>query len=91
MAKDILVHGRLYVSENHICFHSNLFGWITDVVVPFQEVQTIEKKMTALVIPNAIGVTTGKEKVRYILLCNADHSSIPSLLLSLETQHTMYS
>jgi hypothetical protein len=64
LAKDILVHGRLYVSENHICFHSNLFGWITDVVIPFAEVQTIEKKMTALVIPNAIGVTTSKEKVR---------------------------
>lgn len=31
LAKDILVHGRLYVSENHICFHSNLFGWVTDV------------------------------------------------------------
>lgn len=63
LAKDILVHGRLYVSENHICFHSNLFGWITDVVIPFAEVQTIDKKMTALVIPNAIGVTTSKEKV----------------------------
>ena len=29
--KDILVQGRLYVSENHICFHANIFGWVTDV------------------------------------------------------------
>lgn len=76
LAKDILVHGRLYVSENHICFHSNLFGWITDVVIPFAEVQTIEKKMTALVIPNAIGVMTSKEKVREASVTRA-HSSIP--------------
>ncbi|BEJ10935.1 hypothetical protein CspHIS471_0103570 [Cutaneotrichosporon sp. HIS471] len=72
LAKDILVHGRLYVSENHICFHSNLFGWITDVVIPFGEVQTIEKKMTALVIPNAIGVTTNKDKYTFASLISRD-------------------
>ncbi|TXT04993.1 hypothetical protein VHUM_03813 [Vanrija humicola] len=72
LAKDILVHGRLYVSENHICFHSNLFGWVTDVVVPFAEVKTIEKKMTALVIPNAIGVVTGKEKYTFASLISRD-------------------
>lgn len=31
--REILVQGRLYVSENHICFHANIFGWITDVRV----------------------------------------------------------
>ncbi|CAK9779701.1 unnamed protein product [Cutaneotrichosporon oleaginosum] len=72
---DYLIEGRftlLYVSENHICFHSNLFGWITDVVIPFAEVQTIEKKMTALVIPNAIGVTTSKEKYTFASLISRD-------------------
>ncbi|WVR03539.1 hypothetical protein IAU60_000531 [Kwoniella sp. DSM 27419] len=58
LIEDILVQGRLYVSENHICFHANIFGWVTDVVVAFSDVKVIEKKMTALVIPNAIGVYT---------------------------------
>lgn len=31
LSKDILVQGRIYVSENHICFHANIFGWVTDV------------------------------------------------------------
>ena len=31
LSKDILVHGRLYVSENALCFHANIFGWVTDV------------------------------------------------------------
>lgn len=35
----------------------------TQVVVPFNEIRLVEKKMTALVIPNAIGISTGKEKV----------------------------
>ena len=31
MQREILIQGRLYISENHICFHANIFGWITDV------------------------------------------------------------
>jgi hypothetical protein len=31
LSKDILVQGRLYISENHLCFHANIFGWTTDV------------------------------------------------------------
>jgi hypothetical protein len=31
MQREILVQGRIYISENHICFHANIFGWVTDV------------------------------------------------------------
>ena len=31
LQREILIQGRLYISENHVCFHANLFGWITDV------------------------------------------------------------
>ena len=31
LQKEILVHGRMYVSESHICFNSNIFGWVTNV------------------------------------------------------------
>lgn len=33
LQREILIQGRLYISENHICFHANIFGWITDVRV----------------------------------------------------------
>lgn len=33
LQKDILVHGRIYVSEHHLSFHSNILGWITDVSI----------------------------------------------------------
>jgi hypothetical protein len=26
------VQGRMYVSEHYICFNSNIFGWVTNVV-----------------------------------------------------------
>jgi hypothetical protein len=31
LQREILIQGRLYISENHMCFHANLFGWVTDV------------------------------------------------------------
>jgi hypothetical protein len=31
LQREILVQGRIYISENHICFHAKIFGWVTDV------------------------------------------------------------
>lgn len=31
LQKEILVQGRLYVSEHHLCFYANIFGWVTHV------------------------------------------------------------
>ncbi|WWD22486.1 hypothetical protein CI109_106979 [Kwoniella shandongensis] len=78
LAKDILVQGRLYVSENHICFHANIFGWVTD---------TIEKKMTALVIPNAIGVSTPNAKVSDARWPQADPQYTFASLISRDTTY----
>jgi hypothetical protein len=62
LQRDILIQGRLYISENHMCFHANIFGWVTTLVIPFYNVKAIEKRMTAFVIPNAIGVTENSNK-----------------------------
>ncbi|KAI8445098.1 GRAM domain-containing protein, partial [Phakopsora pachyrhizi] len=58
LQRDILVQGRLYVSEQHLCFKANIFGWVTTLAIPFSDVASIDKKMTALIIPNAIQVVT---------------------------------
>jgi len=34
LQREILIQGRLYISENHICFHANIFGWTTNVSIP---------------------------------------------------------
>ncbi|KAI9790060.1 MAG: hypothetical protein M1833_002111 [Piccolia ochrophora] len=56
--KDILLHGRMYVAEGHICFYSNIFGYVTTMVISFDEVVSVEKKSTAVVFPNAIVIHT---------------------------------
>jgi len=58
LQKEILLQGRLYVSEGHICFHSNILGWVTTLVISFDEVMSVEKKSTALLFPNAIVIQT---------------------------------
>ena len=58
LQKDILLHGRFYVSEGHICFNSNIFGYVTTLIISFDEVVSIEKKNTAMFIPNGLIVQT---------------------------------
>ncbi|KAF9961391.1 hypothetical protein BGZ72_003873 [Mortierella alpina] len=58
LQKEILVQGRLYISENHVCFNANIFGWVTNLVIAFSDITAIEKRLTAFVIPNAISIVT---------------------------------
>eukprot|EP00011_Vannellida_sp_DIVA3-517-6-12_P004881 CAMPEP_0114629238 /NCGR_PEP_ID=MMETSP0168-20121206/13253_1 /TAXON_ID=95228 ORGANISM="Vannella sp., Strain DIVA3 517/6/12" /NCGR_SAMPLE_ID=MMETSP0168 /ASSEMBLY_ACC=CAM_ASM_000044 /LENGTH=824 /DNA_ID=CAMNT_0001840685 /DNA_START=27 /DNA_END=2499 /DNA_ORIENTATION=+ len=54
--EDMLVrHGRIFISENHICFSSHIIGEYLKEI-PFANVQKITKKNTAFVVPNAISV-----------------------------------
>lgn len=58
LQKEILLQGRLYVSEGHLCFSSNILGWVTNLVISFDEVVSVEKKSTAVLFPNAIVIQT---------------------------------
>ena len=71
---DILLQGHLYVTENFLAFHSNVFGYITKVSVlqclsiallfPIQielsmsSVISITKEKTVRIIPNAVAIST---------------------------------
>lgn len=56
--RDILIQGRMYVSERNICFNSNILGWVTNLIVNFDEIVGLEKKTTAGLFPNGIVVQT---------------------------------
>ncbi|KAF2751361.1 hypothetical protein M011DRAFT_455379 [Sporormia fimetaria CBS 119925] len=58
LQKEILLQGRLYVSEGHLCFSSNILGWVTNLVISFDEVVSVEKKSTAMLFPNGIVIQT---------------------------------
>lgn len=58
LQREIILAGRVYVSERHICFSSNILGWVTTVIISFDEIVSVEKETTAMVFPNAIAIQT---------------------------------
>lgn len=62
LQREILVHGRMYVTLDYMCFHANIFGWETYLTLKWKNITAITKEKTALVIPNAILLTTNTDK-----------------------------
>ncbi|KAK4515181.1 uncharacterized protein ATC70_002791 [Mucor velutinosus] len=58
MYKDILVQGKLYISQEHLCFNAKFFGWATNLVLAYKDIKSIEKRNMALIVPNGIQITT---------------------------------
>ena len=58
LQREILAHGRLYVSEGHLCFSSNILGWSTTLVMSFDEIVSVEKRSTALLFKNGLMIST---------------------------------
>lgn len=55
----VLLHGRMYITNKFICFYSNLFGLEKKIRIPYSHIKSITKENTAMVIPNAICISTG--------------------------------
>ncbi|KAI3620670.1 hypothetical protein CBS9595_002637 [Malassezia furfur] len=72
ISRELLIQGRMYVSEARVCFHSSIFGWVTSIVVPFADIISIEKRNTAYVIPNAILIKTLRSKYHFSSLVTRD-------------------
>ncbi|SCU95966.1 LAME_0F14290g1_1 [Lachancea meyersii CBS 8951] len=70
LSRDILLHGRMYISWEHVCFNSSILGWVTNVIIPFKEIVQIEKKSTAGIFPNGIVFQTLHSRYTFAsLLC----------------------
>lgn len=72
LVADILLQGYLYITENHFAFYSNVFGYVTKVLIPVSSVIEISKEKTAKIIPNAVGVRTTESKHVFASLLSRD-------------------
>lgn len=72
LSKDILVHGKMYLSEHYICFNSNILGWVTNLCIPLNEVIQIEKKLTAVLFPNGLVIHTLHQKYVFATFLSRD-------------------
>jgi len=69
---DILLQGHLYVTENYLGFHSNVFGYVTRIQIPLISVTSITKEKTAKFIPNAVAVSTVEDTHTFTSLISRD-------------------
>ncbi|XP_058448713.1 GRAM domain-containing protein 2B-like [Malaya genurostris] len=58
LVSDILLQGHLYITQNYFAFYSNVFGYVTKLLIPTVSVVKISKEKTAKMFPNAVGVQT---------------------------------
>jgi GRAM domain len=59
---NIILHGRMYITDRFLCFYSNLFGLEKKIRIPYSHITVITKENTAFVIPNAIAITTFRKE-----------------------------
>ncbi|XP_077100745.1 protein Aster-C isoform X2 [Siphateles boraxobius] len=62
LQKDILLQGRIYLTENCFCFYSHVFRG-TKIMVNMKDVTSMSREKTAKWIPNAIQISTNSEKL----------------------------
>uniref|UniRef100_A0A8C8EHF8 GRAM domain-containing protein n=1 Tax=Oncorhynchus tshawytscha TaxID=74940 RepID=A0A8C8EHF8_ONCTS len=62
LQKDMLYQGKMFVSDNWICFHSKVFGRDTKIAIPVLSVTLIKKTKTAILVPNALVITSTNKR-----------------------------
>ncbi|KAM9839329.1 protein Aster-C isoform 2-T2 [Aulostomus maculatus] len=61
LQRDILLQGRLYLTENWLGFYSNVF-WGTKITLNLKDIKNMTREKTARLIPNAIQISTSVER-----------------------------
>ncbi|KAM4809049.1 GRAM domain-containing protein 2B [Rhinophrynus dorsalis] len=90
LQKEILYQGKLYISANWICFHSKVFGKDTKIAIPVITITLIKKTKTALLVPNALVISTVSDRFIFVSLLSRDstYKLIKSLCGHLENTST---
>ncbi|XP_052045402.1 GRAM domain-containing protein 2A [Apodemus sylvaticus] len=79
LQRDLLLHGRLYISPNWLCFHASLFGKDIKVVIPVVSVQLIKKHKMARLLPNGLAITTNTSQ-KYVFVSLLSRDSVYDML-----------
>ncbi|XP_035524370.1 GRAM domain-containing protein 2B-like [Morone saxatilis] len=90
LQRDILYQGKMFVSDNWICFHSKVFGKDTKISIPVMSVTFIKKTKTALLVPNALVIETKSYQHVFVsfLSRNTTYKLLKSICVHLEVDKT---
>lgn len=74
LSREILLQGRIYISEHYLCFNSSLLGWVTTMVISLDEIQKFERRSTAGLFPNGIIIETKEAKHTFASFLTRDQT-----------------
>ncbi|XP_046712875.1 GRAM domain-containing protein 2A isoform X3 [Silurus meridionalis] len=79
LLRDILLQGRLYISQNWLCFYANIFGKDIKVCIPIVSVRLVKKHKTAGLVPNGLAITTDSSQ-KYVFVSLLSRDSVYDVL-----------
>lgn len=74
LQKEIVYQGKLFISQNWICFHSKVFGKDTKITIPVPSVTFLKKTKTALLVPNSLVISTISERYMFVSFLSRDQA-----------------
>ncbi|OMO69619.1 FH interacting protein 1 [Corchorus capsularis] len=72
--ESILLQGHMYLFVHYICFYSNIFGFETKKIIPFNEITSVKRAKTAGIFPNAIEIFAGGKKFFFASFLSRDEA-----------------
>ncbi|CAM4746365.1 unnamed protein product [Rotaria magnacalcarata] len=53
---DILLQGKMYITDRYLCFHSRIISYVTKHVYRWEQIENVTKERVAFIFPTAIGI-----------------------------------
>ncbi|KAM7476259.1 hypothetical protein LguiB_023502 [Lonicera macranthoides] len=72
--ESFLMQGHMYLFVHYICFYSNLFGYETKKIIPFEEVTSVKRAKTAAIFPTAIEIIAAGKKYLFTSFLSRDEA-----------------
>ncbi|KAJ3181603.1 SNF1-interacting protein [Gaertneriomyces sp. JEL0708] len=64
--KDIVIHGRLFVLYNSLCFHSNILGFVNIIIRPLKEFTSIIRRRSPFFTSIIFNFMEGGKEMSYV-------------------------
>ncbi|KAJ3354225.1 hypothetical protein HDU91_005793 [Kappamyces sp. JEL0680] len=64
LQKEVLVQGKCYLTQNRLCFYSNILGFVNIVIVHLHEIRDIQKRPGTL--QTSLVVTTQNDSLEHV-------------------------
>ncbi|CAM4917426.1 unnamed protein product [Rotaria socialis] len=73
--KEIFMHGRVFLSTNHLSFYACFLHSEESVQIPYKDITSVTREESAVIIPNAIKLRT-KNDDEYLFACYVPREKI---------------